>query len=575
MHAPLIASIALGLVLAFALGLLAHRFRVSPIVGYLLAGVVVGPFTPGFVADQHLANQLAEIGVILLMFAVGLHFSLKELLAVWPIAVPGAIGRIVVATLMGMGLAWLLGWGAGAGLVFGLALAVASTVVLVRTLQERRVADTERGHIAVGWLIVEDLVTILALVLLPALASTVHGAAGQGFGEILATAAITLAKVGAFIAIMLVAGRRVIPWIMHHAAHTGSRELFRLAVYAVALGVAFAASELFGVSFALGAFLAGMVMGESQLSQRAAEEALPLRDAFAVLFFISVGMLFNPAVVVTAPLALVATLAVVILGKSVVAYAILRAFRHPRGTALSIAASLAQIGEFSFVLVGLGTDLQVLPPEGRDLVLAAAILSILANPILFAVAERLRTAWLRPLPAEPAPAAPEIEPPAAPAHPPGEPAAAPAPADRNGRIIVPALTDHEVVIGYGRVGSLVAAGLHAAGRPLLVFEDLEAPCLAAREAGIDAVLGNAADPELLALANLAAARRVFVTVPEAFEAGQIVEQARAANPAISIVARAHSDAAVAHLKKLGADRVIMSEREIAHRMLEGVAPPVP
>ncbi|MBR0644677.1 cation:proton antiporter domain-containing protein, partial [Plastoroseomonas hellenica] len=411
MHAPLIASIALGLVLAFALGLLAHRFRVSPIVGYLLAGVVVGPFTPGFVADQHLANQLAEIGVILLMFAVGLHFSLKELLAVWPIAVPGAIGRIVVATLMGMGLAWLLGWGPGAGLVFGLALAVASTVVLVRTLQERRVADTERGHIAVGWLIVEDLVTILALVLLPALASTVHGAAGQGFGEILATAAITLAKVGAFIAIMLVAGRRVIPWIMHHAAHTGSRELFRLAVYAVALGVAFAASELFGVSLALGAFLAGMVMGESQLSQRAAEEALPLRDAFAVLFFISVGMLFNPAVVVTAPLALVATLAVVILGKSVVAYAILRAFRHPRGTALSIAASLAQIGEFSFVLVGLGTHLQVLPPEGRDLVLAAAILSILANPILFAVAERLRTAWLRPLPAEPAPAAPEIEPP--------------------------------------------------------------------------------------------------------------------------------------------------------------------
>lgn len=576
MHTPLIASIALSLVLAFALGLLAHRFRVSPIVGYLLAGVVVGPFTPGFVADQHLANQLAEVGVILLMFAVGLHFSLKELLAVWPIAVPGAIGRIVVATLMGMGLAWLFGWGPGAGLVFGLALAVASTVVLVRTLQERRVADTERGHIAVGWLIVEDLVTILALVLLPALASTVHGGAGQGFGEILVTAAITLAKVAAFIAIMLVAGRRVIPWIMHHAAHTGSRELFRLAVYAVALGVAFAASELFGVSFALGAFLAGMVMGESQLSQRAAEEALPLRDAFAVLFFISVGMLFNPAVVLTQPLALFATLAIVILGKSAVAYAIIRAFRHPKGTALSIAASLAQIGEFSFVLVGLGTDLQVLPPEGRDLVLAAAILSILINPILFAVAERLRTAWLRPLPAEHPPAAPEAEAAPAPVHPPEAPEAAPAPAAaEDGRIIVPALTDHEVVIGYGRVGSLVAAGLHAAGRKLLVFEDLEAPCLAARDAGIDAVLGNAADPELLALANLAAARRIFVTVPEAFEAGQIVEQARAINPAIEIVARAHSDAAVLHLEKLGADRVIMSEREIAHRMLEGVAPPAP
>lgn len=570
MHAPLIASIALSLVLAFALGLLAHRFRVSPIVGYLLAGVVVGPFTPGFVADQQLANQLAEVGVILLMFAVGLHFSLKELLAVWPIAVPGAIGRIIVATLMGMGLAWLFGWGPGAGLVFGLALAVASTVVLVRTLQERRVADTERGHIAVGWLIVEDLVTILALVLLPALAPA---AAGQSVEAILATAAITLAKVAAFIAIMLVAGRRVIPWIMHHAAHTGSRELFRLAVYAVALGVAFVASELFGVSFALGAFLAGMVMGESQLSQRAAEEALPLRDAFAVLFFISVGMLFNPAVVVTQPLALLATLGIVILGKSAVAYAIIRAFRHPKGTALSIAASLAQIGEFSFVLVGLGTDLQVLPPEGRDLVLAAAILSILINPILFALAERLRMAWQRPVAAEHPPAVAEAAAaaPPAPAHPPEEPAAAPAPVEEEGRIIVPALTDHEVVIGYGRVGSLVAAGLRAAGRPLLVFEDLEAPCLAAREAGIDAVLGNAADPELLALANLGAARRLFVTVPEAFEAGQIVEQARAANPAIEIVARAHSDAAVVHLEKLGADRVIMSEREIAHRMLESVA----
>lgn len=568
MHAPLIASIALSLVLAFALGLLAHRFRISPIVGYLLAGVVVGPFTPGFVADQHLANQLAEVGVILLMFAVGLHFSLKELLAVWPVAVPGAIGRIVVATLMGMGLAWLFGWGPGAGLIFGLALAVASTVVLVRTLQERRVADTERGHIAVGWLIVEDLVTILALVLLPALAPA---AAGQSIEAILMTAAITLAKVAAFIAIMLVAGRRVIPWIMHHAAHTGSRELFRLAVYAVALGVAFVASELFGVSFALGAFLAGMVMGESQLSQRAAEEALPLRDAFAVLFFISVGMLFNPAVVVTQPLALLATLAIVILGKSVVAYAIIRAFRHPKGTALSIAASLAQIGEFSFVLVGLGTDLQVLPPEGRDLVLAAAILSILINPILFALAERLRMTWQRPVAAEHPPVAAEAEADAPPAHPPEEPAAAPAPVEEEGRITVPVLTDHEVVIGYGRVGSLVAAGLRAAGRPLLVFEDLEAPCLAAREAGIDAVLGNAADPELLALANLASARRLFVTVPEAFEAGQIVEQARAANPAIEIVARAHSDAAVAHLEKLGADRVIMSEREIAHRMLESVA----
>ncbi|HEY4253905.1 MAG TPA: YbaL family putative K(+) efflux transporter [Roseomonas sp.] len=561
MHAPLIAAIAIGLVLAFVFGLLAHRLRVSPIVGYLLAGVMVGPFTPGFVVDQGLANQLAEVGVILLMFAVGLHFSLKELLAVWRIAVPGAIGRIIVATLMGMGLAWLLGWGPGAGLLFGLALSVASTVVLVRALQERRATDTERGHIAVGWLIVEDLVTILALVLLPVLAPAVHGGAGLGLDALLATIAITLAKVGAFIAIMLVAGRRVIPWIMHYAAHTGSRELFRLAVYAVALGVAFAASELFGVSFALGAFLAGMVMAESQLSQRAAEEALPLRDAFAVLFFISVGMLFNPSVIVTAPVALFATLAIVMVGKSAVAYAIIRAFRHPRGTALSIAASLAQIGEFSFILVNLGTELGVLPPEGRDLVLAAAILSILLNPLLFGLAERWRAAWMRPHHPE---------------HPPAVPAAMAAPepepvAEEMEQEIVPLMTGHDVVIGHGRVGSMVVAGLLAARRPVLVYEDQEDACLAARAAGLPAVLGNAADPELLALANLPAARRLFVTVPEAFEAGQIVEQARAANPQLEIIARAHSDAAVLHLQKLGADRIIMSEREIAHRMLDGVS----
>src|ERR1700754_1123820 len=336
---PLIATIVAGLGLAFVFGALANRFRIPPLVGYLVAGVLVGPNTPGFVADAGLANELAEIGVILLMFGVGLHFSLKDLLSVRAIAVPGAIVQIGFATLLGVGLAWLLGWSMGAGLVFGLALSVASTVVLLRALQERRLIETERGRIAVGWLIVEDLAMVLALVLLPALAGVLGGApqaddhasllslpASYGIGGVVG---ITLAKVVAFVAVMLVVGRRVIPWILNYVAHTGSRELFRLAVLAIALGVAFGAAKLFGVSLALGAFFAGMIMSESELSQRAAEESLPLRDAFAVLFFVSVGMLFDPMTIVNDPLPLLATLAIIVVGKSAAAFLIVRAFGYP------------------------------------------------------------------------------------------------------------------------------------------------------------------------------------------------------------------------------------------------------
>src|SRR5690349_4568472 len=318
---PLIAIIAIGLALAFVLGLAVHRLRVSPLVGYLLAGIFVGPFTPGFVADQALANQLAEIGVILLMFAVGLHFSLKDLMSVRAIALPGAVVQIAVATLLGMALAWSLGWTMGAGIIFGLALSVASTVVLIRALQERRILETERGRIAVGWLIVEDLVMVLALVMLPALSGALGGEGGTASWQTIAlSAGITLVKVATFVAIMLIAGRRVVPWIMHYAAHTGSRELFRLSVYAVALGIAYGAAALFGVSFALGAFFAGMVLAESPLSQRATEEALPLRDAFAVLFFVSVGMLFNPQVLLERPWAVLATVAVIVGGNGLAAF---------------------------------------------------------------------------------------------------------------------------------------------------------------------------------------------------------------------------------------------------------------
>jgi CPA2 family monovalent cation:H+ antiporter-2 len=535
---PLIATIAAGLMLAFILGLIAHRLRVQPLVGYLLAGVLVGPYTPGFTADPALAGELAEIGVILLMFGVGLHFSLKDLLSVARIAVPGAVGQIVAATLMGAALAWALGWPPLAGFVFGLSLSVASTVVLVRALQDRHILETERGRIAVGWLVVEDLVMVLALVLLPALA-TVTAGDGVPASRIVFYLLVTLAKVSVFVAVMLIVGRRVIPWLMHYTAHTGSRELFRLAVYAVALGVAFGAAKLFGVSFALGAFFAGVVLGESDLSQQATEEAIPLRDAFAVLFFVSVGMLLNPHVFVEQPLPLVATVAIIVVGKSAAAYLIVRAFRHSSSTALTVAASLAQIGEFSFILIAIGIDLDMVPAESRDLVLAGAILSIIANPLIFAAMERLRKGE--------------------PALPAAAPASAPPP---------PPPTGHDVLVGYGRVGSLIGEALAKAGAKMVVIETSAAGLEKARAAQAEVLSGNAADPTLLATANIASARRLFVTIPEPFEAGQVVQQARAANPGLDILARAHSDAAVEHLSGLGANLVVLGEREIADRMLE-------
>jgi CPA2 family monovalent cation:H+ antiporter-2 len=382
-YTPLISTIVVALVLAFIFGVLAQRLRFSPLVGYLLAGILISPFTPGYVADQGIANELAEIGVILLMFGVGLHFSLEDLLSVGRIAIPGAIAQIAVATALGIGLAWWLGWSMSAGVVFGLALSVASTVVLLRAMQERRLLETERGRIAVGWLIVEDMAMVLTLVLLPALAPVLKAGATLSLFALALPIAITLGKVAAFVAIMLIVGRRVIPWILHYVAHTGSRELFRLSVLAIALGVAFGAAMLFDVSFALGAFFAGMMLSESELSQRAASETLPLRDAFAVLFFVSVGMLVDPTIVLREPIPLLATVLIIVVGKSLAAFVIVRLFGHPTSTALTIAASLAQIGEFSFILAGLGIELTLLPERGRDLILAGAILSILLNPLFF------------------------------------------------------------------------------------------------------------------------------------------------------------------------------------------------
>jgi CPA2 family monovalent cation:H+ antiporter-2 len=386
----LISTVAVGLGLAFIGGFIAVRLHVPPIAGYLLAGVAIGPFTPGFVADTHLAPQLAEIGVMLLMFGVGMHFSIRDLIAVRRIAVPGAVAQIAVATLLGIGTARLWGWTFGAGLVFGLALSVASTVVLLRTLEERGMLGLLDGQIAVGWLIVEDLLTAVALVVLPALAAPLGGNGGAAPGSMALTLALTFGKVACFIALMLIVGTRVLPWLLEQVVRTGSRELFTLAVIAAALGIAFASAELFGVSFALGAFFAGIVVNESDHSHKAAEQAKPLEDAFAVLFFLSVGMLFDPGILVRHPIQVLAVLAIIVLGKSLAAFVIVRAAGYGTATAVTVAATLAQIGEFSFILAGLGTSHGLLSAEGQHLIIAGALLSITFNPALFGLASVLR-----------------------------------------------------------------------------------------------------------------------------------------------------------------------------------------
>ena len=547
-HTPLLTTLAVGFVLAFVLGALANRLRISPLVGYLLAGVLAGPFTPGYVADQALSTEIAELGVILLMFGVGLHFSLKDLLSVKAIAIPGAVVQIGVATLLGLGLAWMMGWNFGGGLVFGLALSVASTVVLLRALEQRQLIDTKRGRIAIGWLIVEDLAMVLTLVLLPALAGSLGGTSDGNEGGVLLPILLTLGKVAAFVAVMILGGRRIVPWALERVAKTGSRELFTLAVLAIALGIAYGSAVVFGVSFALGAFFAGMILNESELSHEAAENSLPLRDAFAVLFFVSVGMLFNPAILVQEPLPVLATFLVIVFGKSVAAYIIVRLFGHPNSTALTIAASLAQIGEFSFILVGLGVTLNLLPEAGRDLVLAGAILSILVNPLLFIAIDRLQARQEQK--AESAPGVVQVEPQDLPP---------------------PVLEqDHAILIGHGRVGALVSERLRQDKVPVVVIEDKREKAAELREHGLCVVVGNAANPEVLAQANITSARWLLIAIPNGFEAGTIASHARAINPNLDIIARAHFDAEVDYLEQNGASLVIMGEREIARGMVERV-----
>ena len=538
-HTSLIAILCVGFVLAFVFGLLAQRLRLSPIVGYLLAGVLVGPHTPGFVGDQTLAPQLAEIGVILLMFGVGLHFSMRDLIAVRNLAVPGAIVQMSVATAMGWFLGWRLGWPHPQSIIFGLALSVASTVVLLRALESGRMLDSERGRIAIGWLIVEDLAMVLALVLVPALAGSTGDEASGGLGMALLA---TMAKVGGFVALMLIVGRRVLPWVLERVAGTGSRELFTLCVLACAMGIAFGAAELFGVSFALGAFFAGMLLNESPHGHKAAEDSLPLRDAFAVLFFVSVGMLFDPAILIEHPLEVLETLAIIMVGKSLAAWAVVRMLGKSNEIALTIAASLAQIGEFSFILIGLGVSLELMTPEARDLVLAGAILSIMLNPLVFAVLARRR-------------ARAEAK------------TAADAPA--------PLPMRHVLLIGYGRVGIKLAELLTRAGVPFVVIDTDSDRIETARTAGYRAIRGNAADDDVLEEAMPERAALAVLTIPDPLEAGKVAKRLKQGETPIPVLARAHSDAGVKHLLERGADAAILAEYALAHSLTEMVmsAPP--
>lgn len=552
-HVPLIATVAAGLGLALLLGFLAARLKLPALVGYLLAGVLIGPYTPGFVADTELAAQLAEIGVMLLMFGVGLHFSVGDLLAVRKLAVPGAVVQMVVATAMGAGLATWWGWSLPGAIVFGVALSVASTVVLLRALEGQGLLDSFNGRAAVGWLVVEDLAMVLVLVLLPPLAGLLEPGPSGGGDGLWWTLGTTLLQVGLFVALMLVVGRRVFPWLLWQVQKVGSRELFTLCVVAAAVSMAWGATQLFGVSFALGAFFAGMVLRESEFSHRAAEESLPLRDAFAVLFFVSVGMLFDPMVLLEQPLRVLGVTLVIVLGKSIAAALVVLVLRYPLNTALTVSASLAQIGEFSFILAGLGVALKVLPAEAQSLIVAGAILSIALNPVIFrAVAPAQR--WLL----ERSPLARRLN------------------AREDPLAELPMTTEEKylakqvVLVGYGRVGRQIAGALREAGLPFVVAEQNRELVERLRAEGVPAVAGDAIQPEVLVQAHVARARMLVIATPDTLGVRQMANTARLLNPDIEVVVRSHNEAEARLLEQELAGKVFLGERELARAMTDYV-----
>jgi CPA2 family monovalent cation:H+ antiporter-2 len=550
---PLITTVAAGLGLALVLGFVAARLRLPALVGYLLAGVAIGPFTPGFVADTKLASELAEIGVMLLMFGVGLHFSLGDLLAVRRIAVPGAVVQIVAATAMGAVVAVWWGWSPAAALVFGLALSVASTVVLLRALESLGQLESFNGRIAVGWLVVEDLAMVIVLVLLPPVATALTGSAASDPAQIARSIGSTLLQVAVFVALMLVVGRRLFPWVLWQVQKLGSRELFTLCVVAAAVSIAYGATQLFGVSFALGAFFAGMVLRESQFSHRAAEETLPLRDAFAVLFFVSVGMLFDPRILVDAPLRVLAVVGVIVLGKSVAAALLVILLRYPLHTALTVSASLAQIGEFSFILIGLGATLGVVPAQAQSLVVAGALISIALNPLVFRAIEPVQR-WLlarsqvaRRLAARDDPLS-EL------------------PMSTDPKY----LSQQVVLVGHGRVGRKLAEALLAHRIPFVVVEQNRGLVEELRAAGIPAVFGDAAQPEVLVQSHVARARMLVIATPDTLGVRQMAAHARALNPRIELAVRSHNEEEARRLEEEITGSVFVGEHELARAMTRHV-----
>jgi len=549
----LITTLAAGFGLALILGFIAARLKLPTLVGYLLAGIAIGPATPGFVADAQIATQLAEVGVMLLMFGVGLHFSVDDLMAVRKIALPGAIVQMVVATALGAGVATLWGWSLGAALVFGISLSVASTVVLLKALESRGLVESGDGRIAVGWLVVEDLAMVLVLVLLPALAPSLGGKAADGARSMGMTIFITLAQVGGFIAFMFIVGRRLFPWLLWQVAKTGSRELFTLCVIAAAVSIAYGSSAIFGVSFALGAFFAGMVLRESEFSARAAEDTLPLQDAFAVLFFVSVGMLFDPAVIFEEPLHVLATVGVILVGKTLAALVVVLILRYPVRTAAIVAASLAQVGEFSFILASLGMSLGLLPKEGNDLILAGALISIALNPVMFSFAGPTER-WLQ----RHTKFAAKLE------------------ASSNPLAELPMtteakyLSDHVVLVGWGRVGKQIGRDLAAEGVPYVVAESNREFVETHRREGGAAVWGDATDPAVLIQAHIREARAMVIATPETVQVRAMVETARALNPGVQVIVRSHNAEEAELLERDGAGRVFVGENELARAMVSFV-----
>ncbi len=534
------ALLAGAFVLALAFGFVAVRLRAPPLVGYLLAGIALGPFTPGMSPDADMAGQLAEVGVVLLMFGVGLRFSPADLLKMRRVSLPGAIVQMVVATAIGSGLAMTFGWTLGASLVFGLALSVASTVVLLQALERRGALDSAEGHIAMGWLIVEDLAMVLVLVMLPVVAT--QGTAPMSAGDLALALALVLGKILIFGALALFVGTRIVPWLLVQVTRTGSRELFTLAVLAIALGIAYGSAAVFDVSFALGAFFAGVVLSESELSKRAAADSLPLKDAFAVLFFDSVGMLFDPSMLLRTPWELLAVLLVVLLGKALVAFAIVRLFGFRPRVALTVSASLAQIGEFSFILASLGTALGLLPTQGRDLILASAILSIALNPLAFACVDPL-SRWLE-------------------RRQPGR-----ADADDRGALFAP-LRDHVVLVGYGRVGSVIGAVLEGARVPLAVIEMDAHVTQALRARNVPALCGDAMAKGNLETVGTRRAGLLILAIPDGFEARRVLEIARRLNPKIRTVVRTHSESELKRLQAADVGLAVLGERELALAMAD-------